>query len=594
MRKITLLSLAAATAIAASGAMPTVNKAVSAKAHAASVQKATSMNKSALNLSETLSSKAPESRADEATTPSTFPLYQSVGAFYLGMQQDLKPYKSKFGFTSATGVMGYVPSTTATAYDWTSVVYGEAEDGSADNVTLTSDQKNFVVNLEPLMQFAGPTLKATLATGVVDYNDSTIINFAGGDPYFWGFYGSDDKEAPVETQYLVGTTPCPFDGNKWSNPVGAAINRTGAAGYNAAGTHTAWDEIFQDESGTPVYTDPKIVGYSYKMPATIMPYQLSGFYMWVSSEVDSEEAVPLTVMVYGYNEEGYLDKNIVLGRGVASLPAGKFDGTIAFTLQAVNANGRPINSPICTNEDMWISIQGFENENIKVFSPVYNFNLEAPVEDWRNEVYKSVYPAHAIIDMKVTDAETKEEIDFPIQNPWIYGEGPVYFAREYAMYFFIDFPIVMNAEDGTGTFEATLPVEGNTQFYIASTEDIEQLYMDDTLIGVADEWISYDITYDETEELPVLTVWANSDCPETETEGRTGKITFTGYACDFTVTVTQPAGGKGTPEGSISEIAGAAQGVAEYFDLQGRKLSAAPAKGVYIQRTGSTATKLVK
>lgn len=585
MRKITLLTLAALSATTAFAATPIAEKEMSATARTAAVQKAIAVNKSAVNLSETLSAKAKESRADEVT-PATFPLYSSVGNFYLGMTQKLLPYKYKFGFTSATGVMGYIPTATATAYDWTCFEFGAAEDGSED-VTNTSTEEVLVVELEPMKQFQGPTLKATFETGTVEYNDSIYINFAGGSPYFWDFYDGDTQEA-AEVQNLVGTTPCPFDGDTWSSTYEAELNRTGAQGYNSYGVNTAWDDIFSDKAGNAVYTDIQITGYSYKMPSTLRPYQLSGFYMWINSTVDGENAVPLTVMVYGYNEEGYLDKNIVLGRGVASLPAGKFSGMLTFTLQAVNDNGRPINAPICTSEDIWISIQGFENENIKVFNPVYNFNLSAPAADWRNAAYKQAYPTHAIIDLKVKDVETEEWIEYPVQNPWVYGKEPVCFAREYAMYFFIDYPIVMNAEDGTGTFVANLPVEGTTDLYIASTDDIEQLWSDGSLKGEAEEWISYDITYNEEENVAVLTVWANSDC--TEAEGRTGTISFTGYACDFTVTVNQPAGGKG----SISEIAATANGAAEYFDLQGRKLNAAPAKGVYIQRIGSTATKLVK
>lgn len=593
MRKITLLAFAAITTMTAFGATPTVDMSQSTTPRTATVKKAIAINKSALNQGEVLSANVPESRADEAT-PSNFPLYNSAGAFYLGMGQDKRGYNYKFGFTSASGFMGYVPNATTTACEWSYTELGEAEDGSED-IPHTSAETNLVVNLEPLMQFEGPTLKATLADGIVEYNDSTAVNFAGGSPYFWGFY-KGDKEAPVETQYLVGVTPCPFDGEMWSSTTESEINRTGAEGYNSNGASAEWDTALTDDNNNILYTDVQITGYSYKMPSTFKPYQLSGFYIWVSSTVDGEDAVPLTVTVYGYDKDGYLDKNIVLGRGVASLPAGEYDGLMAFTLQAVNANGRPINSPICTKDDIWISMQGFENENIKTFTPVYNFNLSAPVTDYRNPVYKKAYPTRAVIDLKCKDTATGEYEEIHVGNPWIYGGNPTaYFAREYAMYFFIDYPIVMNAEDGTGTFVADLPVEGSTQLYIASSEDIAQLYSDDTLVGETEEWISYDIVYDEEEKCAVLTVWANSDCPEGE-DGRTGTITFTGYACDFDVTVNQPAGGKGTViEGSINEIAGAAQGGAtEYFDLQGRKLSAAPAKGVYIQRNGATATKLVK
>ena len=71
-------------------------------------------------------------------------------------------------------------------------------------------------------------------------------------------------------------------------------------------------------------------------------------------------------------------------------------------------------------------------------------------------------------------------------------------------------------------------------------------------------------------------------------KGRQSYVLFSGLACDFAITVAQ---------GEVSgindiKVVPVAKGT-QYFDLQGRRLSGAPAAGLYIERTGDKAVKRI-
>ncbi|MDE5971205.1 MAG: hypothetical protein K2G94_00485 [Muribaculaceae bacterium] len=73
-------------------------------------------------------------------------------------------------------------------------------------------------------------------------------------------------------------------------------------------------------------------------------------------------------------------------------------------------------------------------------------------------------------------------------------------------------------------------------------------------------------------------------------EKRTGEVTL--YYKNQAVTLI--VGQDGAAVAGINDVEAAADGAVEYFDVQGRKLQAAPANGFFLQRQGNKVTKVIR
>lgn len=599
MRKITLAAIASLTVTAAVGATPQIvdkSELQTVKAELTAVQAVSKMNFDPADRTEgTL----------ETAIPSTTPLYVTKNAFWLGMTQDRSSYRGKFGFTASKGNLIFQNNAyNPTAQTWYLEEFlgyeGTGEDRKELMDSIISDDKDLVVKLNPFnsmlkaTQYMSPVLVVDTVGGSYQYNDSVVEYLVGRSAYSWGFPDDSEVENPdsIKISEMVGMTGVLTTGNKWFS--GTEMGKTiGGKGFNENGVYESYWTRYLPQGAVNIGID----GFGTKVPAQAAPFHMLGTYAWISTVATAETHVEATV--YALTADGKVDFEEVLGKGNAVIPNGTFNDPLLFELHAVNVLGLETDSPVAVPaEGCFIAFSGFSAATITKFNPIINGNEYCKASNYQDEVWDEAYPYHAYFNFTYEDAEGESYSTFsPIYA--LYGAGDdneedqtLTFAREFAVYYIVEFPIVVNAATGSPYFEYDAPAEGGeVVYYVRATYDIDQLIKDEEMTDEATaEWFTYEVGYDEEEELTTVTVTVPAN---TESTARTGEITFTGYACDFTITVNQAASNTGE-ENSISEINVAANGAAEYFDLQGRKLNAAPAQGVYIQRVGSTSSKLVK
>jgi len=587
MRKITLFAVAAlSVSTAMAGATLPVAKTTNVKKSLEAPVRAISYQTEHKAFDSILKDEA---ASDVAATASELPLYVAKPAFYLGsMAPSLTRYMTvNLAFLPSSGKYGFSSLFEADSYAWSWEDYVLNSGASKrDTVLMSSSDTDLDIELEPLKQFSAPTLTLSAEQSVLKYSNPAKY-FAGGSPFFYGLYDAEEMpEDEPELEKMYGASMCPVAvGENFFRGMEFAVNR-GAEGYNENGVlESEWGKYFAG------YSDVKLNGYGYILDYTGKPYQMSALNLLCAAT--TTEATSLTAKVYAINEEGKIDRNTVIGEGTAILPEGQTAGFVYVKIRALNAAGLPSNKPMVIDGSCYVELTGLENPAVTQFAPFQNGNILIPKSQWGQEIWNYVYPNNCLANISAVNDETKETETrlYYVAGGYLLDETNqdiISSGQELMMYFIIDYPIVANAEDGTSVFNANIPVAGGSQtLYVTGTEDIEQLYSDESITAEASaDWIDFEVGYDETNQVATVTVSAEA-LPDGQ-NGREGTIQFTGYACDFTVNVLQG-------ESGISAVVANGNGASQYFDLQGRRLTSAPAKGFYIERNGThAATKLAR
>lgn len=617
MKKITLIAIAALTASTALAAGPRVAsqiakpKAERAELVKTNLQRAAAMHTKATIAETHKSALKASAMADEPAETDSKVLYvPAASSFYSGMSIGSYTYRGyTLGFTGIRNLIGFNNLTTGTKdFEWTSgKVNGINEDRTGYTYEYTtSTETTYFMALDPYQKYMFPSLKATFGETEKEYQyiapDNVNFYHAGESPADWGWDFTDEGATEITSwNEIMGVTVCSA-GNGGTVFPEYDIIKPGATGYDAE---------YNDENGTPVNwyayeaDNIKIEGVATYIPPMPSAYQINAMWSWI--EAETTEDTPLTVNVYCSDEKGNPVIDDLLGTGELTLPKGKSalsqtSNMQVVTLSAVDADGYEIDAPISVGQlqPVYVVIEGLTNPNLLSFTMVSNSSTQFSVVD--EAISEYLYPTHAyaFISAKVTEEDVTEDINAVVPAPYSYYTDQAHtnliYPSDHNMFFDVYFPIVMNVDKESEDFQTSyfttlLPEEaGKVTLSVFASYDIDQLLSDDLMTAEASEdWLDFDVAFNEEESITEVTVWANSD--NTTDATRVGQIDFAGYGCDFTIYVGQPAGAKG----GIAEVAIAAgQGAAEYYDLQGRKLSAAPAQGVYIQRNGTTATKLVK
>jgi len=584
MRKITLLAGAALMASSALAAGPTMQAHIASKA--VKMQKIEQMSKAAA-----FSSRADEGGEGETPVANGAPNYYTPNSFYLGMSNEW--YAGKYTtvmFNPQRGLTTFVPlgEYTNSTWAWNELVRDDQNQWQPVPQSFEADTLRY--EGFPYLQLdGGMTLTATPAGGEANTytNEHVTAMLFGRNATEWGW----DEEG----QGLYGLTPVPCGlataGKSWYIWGGYyGFDKTDTENNNENGAFNGAVENFENCSNV------KLEMFASTIPSPNAWYQLKNVYFMCRS-VNSED-MAINVNVYEIDEEGHvIDRIVAKGSAVisANTAAEPFYDFLTVNISGVNVLGYTTNRPLSTNKGLYFEISGMTAESCESFYMMVNGSERVSLEEWSAQTYwRKVFPGHAQVIYSMTDNATEETI--MDVDPYVHAyyaddtKTTLAITNDFMIYYDIDFPQVFDAYTGSADFEGTLPEDGGSvEFDVDGSYDFAQLYNDGFMDAQAtEEWISFDVTYDETEKYTVVNVWANSDCPE-GVDGRTGKINFTGEACDFTISVTQPAGAKG----SIDDIK-VVKGAAEYYDLQGRRLQGAPAKGVYIQRNGATATKLMR
>lgn len=594
MRKITLAAAAALTAASAMAASPVAAK-VDAKPVSAKKFEMVAQQRAAARFDANAAFTG-----SRAATATNIPLYATPSSFYCSMDSEGYTYTTKDGgeyFFSIVAPKAKVPfvSTAKDAnavWNWSEYVVNEAGDALVPGPEQTASGAVFELPTSFVSEYTGISYTGTIGGSELTWANPALGIMAGRSFGDWGLEGNDGA--------MFGATPAsaPSSGNIWGDIY--SVDRTGAEDRNAFGVSEEYASSQWGAQGIDPST-VKLDAFGSYIPAAGAPFQLRGLYFVVYYA--STENLPLTVSVYNVDENGNPDMSTKIGGGEVVLPASE-EMTSAMPnveIKAMNILGYSSDAPVVSNgtDELYVAIEGFNEEFVSQFVMLVSKCSQIPKVDWGGDNFSYYRAANPVnLDVRYSGIETASGETVQLSDPYIHAYGDskdntiYWMTTNYQIYYDIYFPCIIPAFVDQ-TFDVEIPAEGGEGLcpidgYTGLDSDIAQLWEDAIIDGeVSDDWISYEVAYSEADELSYVAVSADA-LPAGEV-GRTGTIKFTGYGCDFTITVNQ-----GEVSG-INSVAAAANGNVEFFDLQGRKLSAAPANGLYIERNGKTAaTKLAR
>ncbi len=604
MKKFTLFAavaaLTASSAIAAAPQQATATKATKAKVEL------TAIDREARVLNSLSASNRIETTAegdDQVTVDVEVSYVPTVNSFYLGFSPETYGYRgTPQAFTGIRNKIGFQNLTQgADAFNWTvGRITGLTEDQSDYTYEFTnSTDQNFFLELTPNNRYTYPTLAATVGADEFSFEPEPYkLYHCGGSPAYWGYYVPEDPAEIDDWIDLFGVSACTAAPGATLFPEFMICRPEG----------TDYTEEDNDANGTPInwyayadvypgLSDIKITAFGTMIPAMPSPYMLNAMWAWINT-VEAKEDVALDVKVYAIDEEGQIDTTVAIGKGQLNFAAGAYSmsGAMPITqLIAVDENDYEMDTPICipAGQAIMVCIEGLDNENILRFDMVANPNCQYPVE--KSDLARVLFPYHAytFMDCTVTgeDGTTPEAASLILSAPYRYytdsNRTGLINCSDFAMYFDVEFPTVMNPVDGTANFTVEAPVEGGEVVVPVYCDYVINSLVSEYLVSAASsEWITFTTAFDEVEELSFVTITAEA-LPEGET-GRTGYVVFEGFAIDFHIAVKQ-----GEESGIESiEVRPVAKGT-KFYDLQGRQLQTAPAAGMYIESVDGKATKRI-
>lgn len=611
----TLLSSSAAFAVAPR--VKAVNSATD-KAERTTISRNNEMNR----LNADLSKKAPVMKSlangaissslnDETTVDDqndVKALYAPTGgAFYLGLTPNFGLYRAFYGFTGIKNLVGFAnTSSNAETFEWT---YGYAVDYDEDTQTTIYDDKtdtdvNLFMELEPMAEYQAPILAANKGANTDTYQAAIDGYCTGRAPAYWGFAEADPEtgEFPYETYPGVSNYGYKITGLQATYAF--SYNTVDKENYNDNGLSDDWDSYFGGNENVQ-YSNWKVKAAAAYVPAKPSSYLLEDVYGRFS--ISTTEDITLTCNVYFVPTEEGQEMGAPVASGQLSIPAGDFPSEDAdmpsFTLFALDDDGYETDMPLAVPalQPLYITIEGFTHPAVTDFIMPTIKGYACPMDDFNWTLYNAMSPTHAyfVMDVDVLRAGETEPttLTYDCESPSAYYSDAtrtaVYYPTDFALFYHVFFPIVANldsdSEDyGTANFEVNVPAEGGSAIVkVASDFSIAEL-LDEGIMKTAatGAWMQYQVAEVESEDGAYTQISIDVEAlPEGET-GRQGAIVFDGYASDFYIIVNQ-----GDASG-ISNVA-AVNGPVEYFDLQGRKLNAAPANGIYLQRQGNKTTKCI-
>lgn len=599
MRKITLLAVAALSATSAMAVQPATAQFQNQQV------KAQRINQMAKESVKALAVSRADEGEDEEEIPAGDPSYYAPNSFFTGMSNTWYAGPKGTMIAPSRGVTKFLPVAqySASRWEWVELEYNsEKNDFDEQGYYAEVDTLEFQ-NFPYLQTDTYMTLISTDAAGATaQYTNPHVYGILCGRNY-----NEWVKNSITEAHGIYGVAPVAagmdVEGKKyyiWGNLFGFDKSQEDDAQntYNENGVSNTQQDYFPDADPASV----KIYGYSSTIPSPNAPYQLRNIY-FLCRAVNTEEA-SINVNVYEI-VDGEISE-YPIGKGSAVIAANTeeepFYDYLTIELTGVNILGFSNNQPICTDKALYFEVTGMDSDVFDSFYMMVNGNVRVSQSEWKDKKYwRKLYPTHAQVLYSMTDAASGETV--VEADPYIHGyyvdssnqlamlTSDLMATTDFMLYYDINFPQVFDAYTGLCEFEVDV-TEAPETVEIDSTEDLVQLYEDGIITAEATgNWFSFEVSFDEENELTDVTVSAEA-LPAGVT-GRKGYIYFKGYGCDFTITVIQGDGSQDDEMNSISSIQVNGNGVAEYYDLQGRKLNAAPAQGLYIERNGSAASKKI-
>lgn len=565
------------------------------------------------------------SRAGEPAAPTFEARYMDTDyfCFYVGTTPDgvFYPYYTtdqatgektfvNDGFGAGFDYFGFLNmSVGANTYLWE---YGYIDNhGNDGKEVLTSTAQNLVRYVSMPSSITAPKLTASkgdqkgeyISKYVDQYNFGPNLATFGIQPtQIWPDFNREHD--------YYGVTTCPINVAQgdltW---VQECAKQVGEKGYNADGTNT-YLANFITNANTDELVGVKEVKYSFmvhQLPEQQRAYLM--YEMWADFLYEAAEDVTLDINICPMDDEGRVDFDTPIGKGSILLPKGdntakdsELPYSFIIDLAHVDENGRMLDEPIPVYGACAVVVKGVDNENLKFITPLFNNGTEIPYYNGV-DIYDYYFPtSSAGFDVtlyeKANPDNTKEgRVVFPV-GMLGYGSDPetMYCPTDFNWNYNVIFPFVMN-ENGENHFEVVMPNEGGEETYLfESLFPVAANIEDGTFeVEVQDgDWFTYEFgeqtvtAADGEHEINACEIKAEP--LPAGMEGRCGIIKVRGFAQDFNLFVGQ--GEYELPAG-IQQVANVPTGKAQYYDLQGRSIKAAPAKGIYIERIGNKATKKI-
>ena len=545
------------------------------------------------------------SRADEGVvegaTDVTALYGPSQGSFYCGWTPNGSGYKAQFGFTGIRNRIVFPnASTGAEASEWS---YGYAvgvDNGEYVYDMQYSDEDNLAMLLKPETIIKTPELTVS-ANGKTDSYTSPVLQyFAGLSPELWL-----SQEPAEDVHDTLGASLYAFQS---SSPVvmdDFTIDRNPSSqdkDYFKNGTSVQWYDYFSDSYTGTDFKNITVKGFGSMVSSKPSPYMLKN--MWAYFLLTCSEDVVLTSYVYTISPEVGVDYASPIGKAELSYRAGSYPDNSGdlmgiFSYVALDEDGYESDMPLIIDAltPIFVTIEGLDNPAITRFKMALASESVLPI-DGDLSLQATLYPYHAlaILDLEFADKGSDDVYSMTTEDvsPWLYfadqTQTSVFFGTDFWMFFDVEFPTIYNLDEfskdyATAEFSAEVPVDGGSvDFSLFASFDISGLVEGGLMTVEASDWLTYTASTDLTTGVTSVTVTGEA-LPE-GVDGRRGVVSFKGYACDFDLNVTQ-----GEVAG-ISNVA-ATTGKVELFDLQGRKLNAVPANGLYLERNGNVTVKRV-
>lgn len=541
------------------------------------------------------------SRADEEGVSDVKALYgPSQASFYLGITPNGSFYRLQAGFTGIRNLILFPNiSTGAVSSEWSYGYVTGVENNEYVYDMQTSTEERLAMPLKPESVIKTPELTVKGANGATDTYEADIYQYyAGLSPDLWikKAHAEDVHDRLGASLYsYISTQPTIMDE--------FCVNRAPAEDekdyFESTGVSVSWTKYLTE---TYKGTDFKKItpkGFGSMVSAKPSPYILEN--MWSYFLMTCTEDVVLTSKVYVVSSEEGVDYNKPIGKAELSFSAGSYpteDGDLMgiFSYEALDEDGYETDMPLVIDgfTPIFVTIEGLENPAITEFMCALGSESVLPLAEAANQ--SALYPYHAlaILDIEFSDKGSDEVQNMIYEDaaPWPYytdkTRQKIFFGTDMWMYFDVFFPTIYNLDEDskdyeTAEFSAQVPTEGGAaEFNLFASYDIEALVENEIMTVESSDWLSYEFVPD-TED---YTIKVTAEALPSDLKGRRGVVSFKGFACDFDLYVTQ-----GDVSG-ISNVA-ATTGKVELFDLQGRKLNAAPANGIYLERNGNVTTKRI-
>lgn len=549
------------------------------------------------------------------------PLYinPTIGCFYTSMTPDGYAFPfltedgtyASFGFGGCNNIMPFENrSTGATSYEW---AYSKKTLNDEDMVEYTSNEQDLMVSVSPWTQLSAPILTAFKGNDQLTFENPYVSDFLFAPSL--ASFGINPTNIfnnfPEDKKDYFGLTSCPVNIFNFGSTVFGefSINRkpipAQLSQYSTDGTPMIWVNDLQKFANENGYNakSTRITKFGAFLPAQNSAYLLDE--IWGKFLYRAKADVTLQIDIVPIAEDGAVMFSTPIGKAEITLPStGTSQDAEIFEfdefVESVDSEGFAVQAPVTITSAAMIVISGLEDTNLEQFAPVFNASTWLPIDEsidpqdyFSDNTY--VLVQSDFVNQKDPTKAIPQNFFMPTFQWGYYNEAKdsLLYPTDLDINYNITFVTPMNDEGGTNQ-EITVDVaggNGESVFEIVPNLDLKALIDEGLVTAEAnDTWFTWEVTpetiSDQQGDYVINHVSVNAQPLPDDLRGRRAAVIFHGMGMYFPVIVTQ---------GEVAGIEGIQSPVnaSGIYDLQGRKLSQAPAGGIYIEVVNGKSTKRI-